>query len=696
MKKHFCKAVALLAIAMLTDSTAYGESVEDHEIQDIMQLGSMTVTAQKKEENVQKVPISIDVFSETEMEDARILDTSDLVRFSPNVSMLQQAFEHMVVIRGISSFRGNIYSPAGFYVDDVNYPLHYCQNIDFFDLERVEILKGPQGTLYGRNTESGVVNIITRQPGNQLRAKVLAEYGNYNSFRSIANVSGPVVDDRLYLGGAFFYRSSDGYMENVSNGNDRAADLSHLAGRFTLRWTPSDLWDISLMADIMNADDHGAESRFLSGPYKTDPHKVRKDTDAYLKQNWNSQTLRVKYDGDAFQILSVSGLLYQDLDKVNDIDMWDNPKNKMINPTYMEVRQYSQEFRISSEAGPVEWLAGLYGFIEESHFNYKNEIISKNMIYMNPITDIDSKGCAAFGQGTYTFFDRFHLTAGLRLDHEEKEGELNDPVKKKAYSKDLSFNEVLPKFSFSYDVSRDVMAYASASKGYLTGGYNWGMTGTRETFSYDPEYTWNYETGIKSTWLNNKLTANLSVFYISIDDKQVSELHPTMATVTITNAAKAHSQGFELELQARPFMGLDLSAGFGFNESKFDQFMANVWNDAGTGLTQKNYEGNYLPYAPKYTYNISAQYLHPSGVFARADLLGKGPFYGDAANKAEQKAYEIVNLQLGYEWKCLDLVLWSENVFDQQYCTFLSPYRQSIVAVDGPPRTFGVTLTWRY
>lgn len=680
-------------VATLLCSNAYGDSLEE---ENVLQLETVTVTAQKKEENVQEVPISMDVFSEMEMEDARILDTPDMVRFCLNVSMMERSCEHIVVIRGISPFRGTTYSNAGFYVDDVSYPLHYGQNIDFFDLERAEVLKGPQGTLYGRNTESGVINIITKQPDNQLSGKILAEYGDYNSFRSVANVSGPIVDDTLYLGGAFQYRSSDGYVENESNGDDRAADLSHLAGRATLRWTPSDPWDMSLIADIMNADDHGAETRFLTGPHETDPHKIRRDTDAYLKQNWNSQIMRVKYDSDALRFLSVSGVLYQDLDKVNDCDMWDNPKDKKINPTQLKERQYSQEFRVSSQAGPFEWLGGLYGFIEKSRFNYKYEIISAGKTYMNPITDVDSTGCAAFGEGTYTFMDNFHLTAGLRLDHEEMEGNLKDPVQNKAYGKDLSYNEMLPKFSLSYDVSGDIMAYASASKGYLVGGYNWGLTGTLETFTYEPEYTWNYETGIKSSWLNDRLMANLSVFYISIDDKQVSELHPTIAMTTITNAAKAHSQGLELELTARPLHGLDLSAGFGYNEARFDRFMATVWNDAGTAQVKKDYKDNYLPYAPKYTYNLSAQYRSLNGLFARADLLGTGPFYGDAENEAEQKAYEILSLRVGYEWNDFDLSFWIENVFDAQYCTFLSPFQQSIVGIDGPPRTFGATFTWRY
>ena len=150
MKNKMVGVMAVLSVWLMFSSDAYGDPVEKGSL---YPLETITVTAQKKEEDVQKVPISIDVFSQIEMEDAGIKSTPELVRFCPNISMLERSCEHIVVIRGVSPFRGTTYSNAGFYVNDVSYPLHYSQNIDFFDLERTEVLKGPQGTLYGRNTE---------------------------------------------------------------------------------------------------------------------------------------------------------------------------------------------------------------------------------------------------------------------------------------------------------------------------------------------------------------------------------------------------------------------------------------------------------------------------------------------------------------------------------------------------------------
>ncbi|WDP91981.1 MAG: TonB-dependent receptor [Desulfobacter sp.] len=689
MKRYF---IAILLIPLLGAPALHGRDLAPG---DEFQLETIVVTAQKREEKAQDVPVGMDVFTGAQIEDAGLEKTNDLVRMSANVSMMDRSCEHIVVIRGISPFRGCTYSPAGFYVDDVSYPLHYMQNIDLFDLERAEILKGPQSTLYGRNSESGVINITTRQPDNEFTGKLLTEYAGHDTFRTGLSLKGPVKENQLYLGGAFQYKRSDGYLENLSTGDDRAADLNHLSGRFTLRWTPGDHWDIALTADAARADDHGAGGRILYGPQATGKDQIRSDEDAYLNQDWNGQTLRVKYFAPDFTLLSVTGVQDQSLEKVNDCDLWDNPLNRRINPMSLDQRHYSQELRISSnDSGPFEWLAGLFAFHEDAAFDYSYKILSAGMVYMNPVTDVETQGAAVFGQGSYTVFDRLRLTAGLRLDRHTSQGDLRDTAQGKAYGGDLSHTELLPKFSVDYDFSDHVMAYTSAAKGYMPGGFNWGNTGTRETFEYGPEYTWNYEMGIKSTWLDNRLMVNMSAFYIKMEDKQVSQLHPTLAVLTISNAAEAHSKGVELQVEARPCQGLDLFAGLGVNKAVYDDFTAVV--KQGASLVEKDYSGNYLTYAPKYTYNLGIQYRSPSGLFGRADLLGTGPFYGDAANSARQDAYEILNLRLGYEWDNFEFTLWGKNILDREYETFVAPFLNSVIGIDGPARSIGATLTYSF
>ena len=155
-------------------------------------------------------------------------------------------------------------------------------------------------------------------------------------------------------------------------------------------------------------------------------------------------------------------------------------------------------------------------------------------------------------------------------------------------------------------------------------------------------------------------------------------------------------KGFELQFQANPVRGLDLFGGFGYADATFDDYRVMGWNPDYTGLVMNNFDGNSMPYAPKYTYNVGAHYRFSMGVYARAELFGTDKFYGEAANLSEQKAYELVNFRIGYQWKGFDLCLWVDNVFDTEYLTTLNWLKDGIVGVDGPPRTLGAKLTWRY
>ena len=665
---------------------------------DVLGLEPIVVTAGKKEEKSQEVPASMDVFSELDLQDAKIETIHNLTRFSSNVTMKQNYTEHVIVIRGIPSFRGSTHSPAGLYIDDVSYPLHYTQNISLFDLEQVEILKGPQGTLYGSNTESGIVHVTTRQPGNTFSGSVFGEYGSYDLIKTGAALSGPVVQDTFFLGGAFQYKTSDGYFENLADGNDQAADMEALNGRATLRWTPSDLLDISLIGHAESANNHIGGYRFLSGTYATNAHEVRKDEDEAYQEDNNSQVLRVKYRGSAFDLISVTSRLDQSLDKTADSDMTDIPSLRKSNYFEINTEQYSQELRmVSPGKGPFEWIGGVYGFSEASDFELRQDIVYAGIVKMHPKVDIDTKGLAAFGQATYSPGNALHLTAGIRFDHQALDGDLYDNASSSSCRDELTYDELLPKFAVAYDLSKDIMAYTSAARGYLAGGFNWLKTPVSETFTYDAEYTWNYEVGLKTSWLNGKLMANLALFYTEIDDKQVAEYDSTTYLNVVTNAASAHSQGLELEVRALPARGLELFAGVGLNQSEFDTFMATEWNAAKTALRETDYSGNDLPYAPRFTFNAGAQYRALSGFFCRADILGSGRFYGDAENTVSQSSYATVNLRLGYETERFDIYLWTKNLFDKEYLTYISPYGSAgNIGLDGAPLTAGLTLVLRF
>lgn len=689
------KILIAAVISGLFSVNSYGEPVK---LQPAEEVTTMVVTAQKKEENIQQVPISIDAFSQMDLEDAKINTTKDLVKFSSNVHIKKSHVENALVIRGISAFHSSVYSPAGYYVDDISYPLQYMQNTGLLDIERAEVLKGPQGTLYGHNSESGVINIITRQPGNEFMGKITGEFSSYDTYKAETSISTPLVKDRLFIRGAFQYMSSDGFYEDEITGDDKVQDMERINGRTTLRWKPSDNLDISLIGSALDDNGHGGGFRYIKGPKTTGRYKVRKDCDEYLDQEGSSSALRIKYKGKGFDVLWATSILDQSLDKQNDADGWAYSTFKKSNIFLIDEQLLSQEIRVSSSNdGPFEWLTGLYGFSEETRFDFQYDYASplKTKTFMHPVTDIDTQGYAVFGQGTYTLFDKLHLTAGLRYDHQTLQGDLSDKIRNLSFSKERNFHEVLPKFSAGYTHSQNLMIYSSISKGYLTGGFNW-LTKAKTGFNYDPEYTWNYETGIKTTWMNNKLLVNLALFYIEIEDKQVSQVDSLTLSSYISNAAEAHSSGLELQVKATPVKGLDLFVGFGFNESKFDDFTALQWNATNTEVVEKNFSDNTLPYAPRYTFNAGVQYRSMNQLFFRADFFGTDKFYGDAGNKAKQNYYQTVNLAIGYEGSCFDINVWAKNIFDEKYCSWIMARNDGVMGMDGEPQIFGITATYRF
>jgi iron complex outermembrane receptor protein len=692
----FSILLSLALLAVLMPAAVRAASIEaGGEGADIRsyRLPPVVVNAQKLDEDVQKVPVSMTVFTDLSLENIGVNAISDLIGLTPNVYLAPTRAENTMIFRGVSSFDTALYAPAAFYVDGVSFPILYMHNPDLFDIERVEILRGPQGTLYGRNSESGLVNIITRQPDETFRTKLYGGYGSYNSYMAGGSVSGPVWADRLFAGLALDLRSSDGYMENEFNDDPRTASTSHQNGRFTLRFRPNPAWDASLIMDAFRTDDGNGIYHYVTGPAKTDYNVINQDADLYARQNGSGQTLRIGYRGACADFQSITGVRYYKNDFSTDNDFTPFP---LFQGNFTDENQnFSQELRWSSpkEAKyPLKWLFGLYGFSEWTGVDYEESGFKLS----HAILDERIRGLAIFGQSTYTLMDRLHMTAGLRYDDTTLSGELDNRVSGVTFNEDLRNREFLPKLAMAYDLSGNAMAYGSVSWGYLTGGFNYYGPDNKDDFPYDPEHTLNYELGLKTAWWDNRLQVNLALFYIDIRDKQVFLTNPITDATKIQNAARAHSQGAEIEVHARPVSGLDVSAGLGLTEAFFDKYKTMDWNDDFTALVEKNYSGNHLPNAPAYTYNLAVEYHHPTGFFGRTEFEGVGRFYANPANSAWEDPRTVVNLRLGYETRHVEVVLWVENILNEEYETLKHAFGINEIAVDGVPRTVGVTVTWRY
>lgn len=667
-------------------------AASDSPVQDTHYLDEVTVSASKRDASAKEFPGIVTAFQEPALDQRGVRDLLDLTRYAPNVHLKHATSGDTMVIRGMSTIDTSLYSPAGLYIDDVAYPLGYMANAALFDVERVEVLRGPQGTLYGRNSESGVINLVLKKPDNEYRAKLMADFASYNAYRLGANLSGPLYTDKLYLGGYFLWSYSDGYMNNITKDDDQAAGKDDLQGRGVLRWTPNEHLDLSLTLDGSREDDGIGRLRYISGANASQPYTVRSNAADSSDSDSFSQSLRAEYKTDDLTLLSVTNHRYFGYGFLSDLDRGKTTLGS--SDMDMSMWGWSQELRLSSRGKQrLNWLVGMYGDYQDLDVRMKRNHVMTAMRALRETTT-NSSSVATFGQATYSLLSDLRFTAGLRLEASQSSGEQEFSTAKtnKNFQEDLEELTLLPMASLAYDLSKSVTVYATFSTGFLAGGYNFYSAGSQEAFAYDPEYTYNYEVGLKASTLQGRLLANLALFHTDIQDKQVREdTGGGVGLWKFSNAAEASSRGAELELQFMPLPGLEISGGVGYALSEIDE-----WKFSEDGIVT-DYSGKQLPWSPEFTYNLGVGYQHSSGLFARADLYGAGRQYFNADNSLTQEPYQLVGLRLGYAMESMEIALWCRNLFDVEYYNkMVADSSGNTMVEDGEPRVVGVSLTGRF
>ena len=666
-----------------------------------LRLESVMVTAEKRKADLQDIPSSISAFSETDIEDARIQTIQDLSRLTPNMYIANWGIRgtSYVFIRGIGAVNNE---PAvGYYVDGVGYMDSRAFDSNLYDIERIEVLRGPQGTLYGRNSLAGVINIITQKPDNETRMGVDLTAGNYNNYQGVARLALPLVQDKLFLGMAGNFESRDGYTEN--DYLDQDVD-NHQAfnGRVRMRFTPTENLDITANIDGEKIDDGAFPLGRLEALRKRPRHIAYDYEGSYKRDGWGS-SLNVAYGTPWFKLTSITAFRKFD-------DSADNDQDFTILPLItadetIDDEQFTQELRFASpnSNSDLKWLAGFFGFNKKKKHNLHLGFAPGVAIPWLPLdrvtdSDLTTSGMAFFGQATYTLYENLDLTFGLRYDYEKADIDNVMTMKSNGYSlggdkmsESENSDAFLPKLQIAYHWTTGFMSYAGVSRGYRSGGFNTAYMDASD-IHFDPEYSWNYEIGFKSSWLDNRLKVNTSLFFIDLEDQQVVQLLPSADTV-IRNAGKSRSMGMEMELIALLCKGLTLDAGFGYTDAEYREYKDPL---AGT-----DYSGNTTIMAPEYTYNLGLEYRKDLsktwGFFARTELIGIGPFYWNDANNLKQDAYQLVNLNLGLERDNMDLIFWSRNLFDEEYEAVAFEFPGSDpVGQSGDPLTFGVTLRMRF
>lgn len=652
-------------------------------------METITVTATKREQREKDISSSISTASDIELENANAKTLQDATMLFPNVYMKSTSSSNEIVIRGFSTWDTALQSPAGLYVDGIPYSLSFMQNLYLNDVEKIEVLRGSQGTLYGKNSESGVINVIRRTPDNTARGSLFIEAGNYDTYGIGASAATPLLEDKIYFSGSYLRRYTDGQVKNIYKEDDQASRHLNDTGRAMLRFTPTEKLDLRLSFDASRNEDGKGNMRLATGPNSSGRHEVRSNSDDESTDRLFVPALVVDYTGDKVKFTSITSYTDYVYELSNDLDR----ASVVSNMSDMKIDQWnlSQELRLASvDARKLSWVAGLFlnTGVTKTHMYRFRPVMGND--YLD--TEWDEYTGAVFGQATYSTQDNLRLTAGLRVEHTQLDGEQTKKTIAGStlnYGKKPDYTVVLPMASVSWDVTGNLTTYAIWSQGYLPGGFNVFAQSDPAYFYYDPEYSINYEIGLKTNWFDNKLLANMASFYTQVRNKQVREEDASSGgggQWKFTNAAESHSTGVEFELKAYPMAGLELRGGVGYVRSEVDDWIV------GTS----RYDGNRLPWVPELTYNFGIGYTHESGIFAQADYFGSGRQYFDAKNTLSDSGYETLNLKVGYWGVNWEFSVWAKNVFDNHYATKKLISNHQTIIEDGAARTFGATVTYRF
>ncbi len=682
-------------------------------------LDEVVVSAEKSEKQLQKIPVAITAFTRKEIAEFRLWNIQEITGLVPNLySSNPGDNRNATSIRGIGS---TSYDPAVVtYVDGVNQ-----FNLDTYipqliDVERIEVLRGPQGTLYGRNAMGGVINIITRKPGNKTETFVELNAGNYAQQRYTAGLKTSIIPDKLFAGVALQYQSRKGFFENLYTESD--FDRQQLiSGNYYLKYIPSSRW--SIIANIKHVNNRNKGAFPLAPDKETafrEPYTVNQNAIATMQDDIFNASVSVNHYGKLFNFTSQTAYqsnfriydkpLDGDFSPLDIITIFNNYGNK-----YNNVNVWTEEFKFSTPVtheGRLNWTAGGFFFLQDNPvkqatgFGAQAPLLGfpdSNFSIIN-INKAKSLGLSFFGQANYALSKKLLLTIGLRYDYENKElairGEyLKEPDLPITVLPDTSaennFSAFSPKLALSYELQENQLLYLSYSRGFRTGGLTQlgSDPSVQPLVSYDPEFSDNFEAGWKNTWVKNKIRLNLAAFITRVSQAQVPTLVLPDAITVIQNAGTLMSKGFEIELNARPLKGLEIQYNFGYTDAEYTRLRL---SQNGQEL---NLDGNRQIFTPSSTSMLVAQYSFPLKFkklvhfIARGEWIHLGNQYFDLANTIEQEAYSLFNARVGVSLKRFDVFLWGRNLGQQKYIAFAYDFGGVHL---GDPRTYGVTVAVRF
>ncbi len=690
-------------------------------------LDEVVISADRREQSVHQSTASVTALNPARIEATRTWQLSDLPGLVPNYyyQQLGVSFQQIQSIRGLQVFSEN--AAVATYIDGVNNLDIIANGLQFTDIERIEVLRGPQGTLFGRNAMGGVVNIVTRQPGNTPSGNAELSLGNLGLRRYSFSFRSPIVADKLFVGVAALHTKQEGYLKNDTTlavnpqpdaQGQRVGDETSTYGSLTLTWLPTSRWRIT--ANAKAQIDESSNSGFYTSVAndsiaRANPDKIFLGRIARHRRNLFNSSFAANYYGVGFNLSSVTtyqriGLAFADLDFGGGNIFWSYGSDGRIGGESKPQEVVTQEIKITSTnpTAKLQYTAGVFGFWQNSFEPTTNTVNSNPFGFFGPVVnavavnDGRNQGIAIYGQASYEVLDKLSLTGGLRYDNEKRESIVGSGailpgvptvISNETYSG--SYSALSPKVAVAYAFAASGSVFASYTRGYRAGGVNAQVVPSGVSQTFDPEYSNNYEIGAKYATPNRTLQLSAAVFRIDWTDLQFfSQVVP--GTFIRTNVGDALSQGIELEVTWIPVRGLQVELVGGWNDTEYKNFNLTDFFGQPVPVT-----GNRLSNAPEYTGLFAAQYSVPVSTnwrfVARGEVRAFGKQFTDIQNTLAQPAYSLVNARVGISNDRFDLFVWGRNLTDERPLIYGTPdtgfSRSSII---GPPVTYGVTLTTRF
>jgi iron complex outermembrane recepter protein len=789
VKIKYCLTAAMAAPAA---GAAFAETAEASALND--EAGQIIVTARRRAEDVQQVPAALTVVGSEALSRTYTVNTNQLSQLVPTLNYSSANPRNTAyTIRGlgssvvaVSQSNDGLEPGVGFYVDQVYHARPATAAFDFMDIQQVEVLRGPQGTLFGKNTTAGAINITTKKPSFDFGAEAEASYGSRDFIQAKAAITGPLVKDLLAFRLSGSVTRQDGYLDNIARG-EKQNNVHNDAIRGQLLFTPAPNFSLRLIGDWENFKNNCCGQVFIRvaptlkpaaqqyaslaanapggayAPPSTNPFDRVTSNDAPLgvdTQEGGASAIADWTLGSA-TITSVTAWRFWKWDAANDRDYTGlNIQVTQHIPSRQD--QYSQELRIASNTkGPIEYVAGLYYF-NQKIVGHPISIYGPLATYWllpagrpanllngyqtNGTTDFRTDSYGVFGEVTWHPVQRLAITGGIRYTYEEKDGvydvqafggqttgltaalinDKNSILRSQAYSAHLSDGSASGRVNVAYNLTDEIMAYASYAKGQKSGGINMsglpvypaGVPGHANgdpilsTVTVRPEKNTTWEGGFKTSWFDKAITFNIDAFYVKVTDFQANVVDNAAVIALrsyLANIPKVTVKGVEFDASARIGAHLTLRAAGAYSDGKYASYPNGPCpiELTGSATTSCNLSGNSLPGLPKWSGSFGGEYTVPvplaaqdGEIFLRSDVSAKSKILGDATGSAYTviNGYTLVNGSIGYRTPHWEVAVFARNLFDKDYLqnvTVQAGNSGLIVGTPSDPRTIGVTLRAR-